>query len=159
MVSNKNWAYSKNISMNWSLETYFGHFFFIQESPLVFELWKIRKIQIHYSFLIYVTPKLMDFIFQKISYTKILLPSVLYPPFFFNDSGTFIPLHIVYIFSPTWKFLTPSENLLLFFSDPLCYELWLMNLHKVHKLILKKGGKIGIRALIESNIFHKVSKL
>ena len=136
---------------------------------MVFELWKNQKnpngikiwpdwAKLLFIFL-YGTPKLMDFDEKNIIHQNLCSPVFFTPSIFLNDSGICIPFHITNMFPTSWKFLTPSENLLLFFSDPPCYELWLMNFHKVPNFLFKKRGQIGIRALIESNIFHTVSKL
>ena len=143
IVLNKSWAYSKN----GSLETYFCHFLikktiFTQGLPLFFELWKIRKFQIgedsdligqkYYSFC-YVGALNWWILIKKISYIKICSRVFFTPRVFFNDSFLCVPLHILYIFSTTWKFV--------FFSDLLCYDWW--TLTKFSNSLNKRGSRLN----------------
>ena len=97
--------------------------------------------------LLYGTPKLMDF-HKKISYIKICSRVFFTPRVFFNDNFLCIPLHILYIFSTTWKFVLFLTSFVMI--DELSQS------YQIHWI---KGGQNGMRALFKSNIFHKVSKL
>ena len=135
---------------------------------MVFELWKNQKnpngikiwpdwAKLLFIFL-YGTPKLMDFDKKK-SYTKIFVPQCSLPLQFSLMTVAYVFLSILQIcFQQVENSWPPVKICCYFFLTPsvMNYDCWTFT--KFPNSFLKRC-QIGIRALIESNIFHKVSKL
>ena len=126
MVSNKNWAYSKNISMNWSLETYFGHFF-SSKSPLwFFSFEKSEKSKSTIPFW-YMWPLSLWILFFKKSPTPKSYSPVFFTPLFSSMTVVLLFPCILYIYFHQLENSWPPVKICCYFfstASVMSYDWW-----------------------------------